>query len=351
MHCYLHIGTEKTGTTLIQDFLHLNAEKLESLGFGYLRSAGYPNNMWAVVAAYDVDRRDRWTANKKVNTDADLLHLQSIITNGMREELASKKIKALVVSSEHIQSRLTNYSELARLKDILEHLGVTSFSVILYIRDPAQAAASLYSTSIKSGSKKESPHFPQAANYNRICNHKFTIELFSSVFGEERLEVRLFEKDFLLNRSVLDDFLSLLRLSNSSEFNQPKNENKALSTLGLELLRRINEHIPNLDERPRLALRREILSYWDKYFSDEKYILSNDLYLAYEQEFQESNEWVRSKFFPERSRLFRLRKRPNLDTSELNSTQLDKLANLLSDIWLERERDLLQQASLNDQKA
>lgn len=340
MHCYLHIGTEKTGTTLIQDFLHLNAEKLESIGLGYLKSAGYPNNLWLVVAAYDLNRRDRWTANKKVNTDADLLQLQSVIVDGMKAELANKKVKSLVVSSEHIQSRLTNYSELVRLKRTLESLGVTSFSVILYIRDPVQVAASLYSTSIKSGSKKEIPHFPQAANYNRICNHKATIELFSSVFGEECLKIRLFEKAFLLNNSVLDDFLALVGLDGSHGFIQPKNENKGLSKLGLELLRRINERIPNLDERPRLALRRKIIAYLEKYFSDEKYILSDDLYLAYEQEFQESNEWVRSRFFPERGRLFRLRKRLNIDNATFNSVHLDSIANMLADIWLEREKDL-----------
>ncbi len=72
MHCYLHIGTEKTGTTLIQDFLCLNADKLASLDLAYLKSAGYPNNKWLVLAALDVDRRDRWTEDRKVNTDQEM---------------------------------------------------------------------------------------------------------------------------------------------------------------------------------------------------------------------------------------------------------------------------------------
>lgn len=341
MHCYLHIGTEKTGTTLIQEFLHLNAEKLESLGLGYLRSAGYPNNKWLVVAAYELNRRDRWTANKQVNTDTEMAQLQASLVAEMRAELAAKQVRALVVSSEHIQARLTNPAELRRLKSILEDLGITSFSVILYIRDPAQAAASLYSTSIKSGSKKETPHLPQAANYNRIGNHKATIELFSSVFGEESLRLRLFERKFLLNNSVLDDFLALIGLTNCQEFNAPKNENKGLSSLGLELLRRINEHIPNLDQRPRLALRRKILAYLDKYFSDERYNLPPDIYLAYEQEFQASNEWVRQKFFPAREQLFEAKQAPATQMTSFEPKDLDNIANMLADIWLEQEKDLL----------
>lgn len=339
MHCYLHIGTEKTGTTLIQEFLLLNAEKLESRGLGYLKSAGYPDNKWIVVSAYDLQHRDRWTANKKVNTDEEMASLQRSLAAEMQAELNSKEVSALIISSEHIQARLTTYSEVMRLKTILESLGVNSFSVLLYIREPAQAAASLYSTSIKTGSKKDCPHLPQAPNYNRICNHKATIELFSSVFGEESLKIRLFEPSFLLNRSVLDDFLALLGLANSEDFLQPKNANKGLSKLGLELLRRINERIPNLDERPRLALRRKILAYLDKYFSDEKYRMPTELQQLYEQEFKDSNEWVRQRFFPERPVLFPVRTFQYEDKS-FNAKELDKLADLLADLWLEQEQGL-----------
>lgn len=340
MHCYLHIGTEKTGTTLIQDFLHLNAEKLESLGLAYLRSAGYPNNLWLVVAAYELERRDRWTANKKVNTDADMVQLQTNIVTDMREELATKQVKSLIISSEHIQARLTSYTELLRLKSILEGLGVTGFSVILYIRDPAQAAASLYSTSIKSGSKKKVPHLPKAPNYNLICNHKKTIELFSSVFGDFTLKIRLFDKEFLLNHSVLDDFLSLLNLDSADEFISPNAENKSLSKLGLDLLRRMNERIPNLDQRPRLLLRKKILAHFERYFSDEKYSLSEDIYQAYEEAFADSNEWVRQRFFPERDRLFPMRANPQSNDLGFTDKDLDSLANMLADIWLEQEKDL-----------
>ncbi len=338
MHCYLHIGTEKTGTTLIQEFLHLNAEQLERVGLVYLRSAGYPNNRWLVVAAYAPSRRDRWTANKQITTDAELIQLQAKIVADMQAELSTKLAKALIISSEHIQACLTSDDELIRLKAILASLGVSSYSVILYIRDPAQAAASLYSTSIKSGSKKDKPHLPQAANYNRLCNHQATIELFSRVFGESNLRIRLFEKSFLLNQSVLDDFLSVVGLEYNNNFIAPKNMNKSLSNLGLELLRRINERIPNLDELPQLALRRKILAYLERYFSDEKYNLPDDLALAYDQAFHESNEWVRQRFFPERSRLFQSSPRPNNPAPELNPQDLDKLAHMLADLWLEQEK-------------
>ena len=38
MKAVLHIGTEKTGTSYIQEFLYTNRKSLASLGFGLLQS-------------------------------------------------------------------------------------------------------------------------------------------------------------------------------------------------------------------------------------------------------------------------------------------------------------------------
>lgn len=220
MHCYLHIGTEKTGTTLIQDFLHLNAEKLESLGLGYLRSASYANNRWLVVAAADIDRRDRWTESRSVFDDEAMHTLQQSIIQSMQAELITKKIQALVVSSEHIQSRLTRVSEIARLKNILKTLGVTSFSVIVYLRDPVEVAASLYSTAVKCGSTSPAPAPPTAPSYAQVCNHQATLEKFKSVFNAEGdyFFIRLFVRSELKKSSVLEDFLAILGIDDLSDF-------------------------------------------------------------------------------------------------------------------------------------
>lgn len=336
MHCYLHIGTEKTGTTLIQDFLHLNAEKLKARGLGYLRSAGYPNNMWAVIAAYDLDRRDRWTESRKVTSDQEMQELQQSIVEGMREELSQMKIGSIVLSSEHIQSRLTRRSEIERLKIILEGLGVTSFSVIVYLRDPIEVAASLYSTAVKSGSTNERPSLPSSLDYAQICNHQVTIENFKAVFNNEEdyFIIRLFVKNELKNRSVLNDFLSILGIEDVSCFDAPAAENKSLSGLGVELLRRVNKRIPNLNERSSIKARKKVVMGFDKYFTDVKYIMPAELYIAYDERFRESNEWVREKFFPQKDRLFPQKSLPEAQLAYEDITHLDKIADLLAKAWL-----------------
>lgn len=337
MHCYLHIGTEKTGTTLIQNFLHLNAEKLEALGLVYLRSAGYPNNKWLVLAAFDVDRRGRWTEDRKVSSNEDMLNLQTQIIAEIKSELNLKKSSAVVFSSEHFQSRLTRLSEIQRLKNILLDLGFKSFSVIVYLRKPIELASSLYSTAIKVGNKRAChPSFPTAANYLNLCNHRATIENFSQVFTavDSKLVVRLFERKELKNESVLDDFLDIVELDSLEGFFKPKAENKSLSNLGIELLRRVNNRIPNLNEKESSSLRAKVVDKFDKYFTDERYVMPPEIYNAYEQAFKESNEWVRRKFFSERPSLFEYRDASQVKLSKPDDLVLDKIATLFCEAWL-----------------
>ena len=44
MKAVIHIGTEKTGTTTLQEFLHLNRANLKNQGIAYLQSPGERNN-------------------------------------------------------------------------------------------------------------------------------------------------------------------------------------------------------------------------------------------------------------------------------------------------------------------
>ncbi len=60
MKLILHIGTEKTGTTSIQNFLKLNRIKLKKHGYYIPKSPALPsgNHRWITLIAYDKDRTD-----------------------------------------------------------------------------------------------------------------------------------------------------------------------------------------------------------------------------------------------------------------------------------------------------
>jgi hypothetical protein len=330
MHCYLHIGTEKTGTTLIQDFLSRNSSELHHSGVAYLESAGSPNNIWLVVASYDLDRRDQWTDYKKIQNDLEMETLQKLILMQMKLELQSKNVSSLIISSEHIQSRLTRLSEIHRLKKNLMDLGIKSFSVVVYIRNPIELAGSLYSTSLKSGSTAIMPELPSSPRYAQVCNHRRTIENFSNVFfeRENKIIIRIFERDELKNSSVLDDFLEIINIPNSNIFKRATTDNKGLSWLGLCLLRHINLYMPRFHDENIVALRRKTYQKFEEYFTNEKYVLPQSLRKAYDEAFKESNEWVRVNFFEHKKNLFKNKKYSIPDERKFSEDILNKLSLL-----------------------
>ena len=62
MKCYLHIGTEKTGTTTIQSFLLRNERRLNRIGYSSPKLDQEFNHRSLAVACFDDDHRDDFTS-------------------------------------------------------------------------------------------------------------------------------------------------------------------------------------------------------------------------------------------------------------------------------------------------
>jgi len=88
MKCFVHIGTEKTGSTTIQEFLHLNRCLLMQFECLFTKSAGIRNNIKLAVAAYNSDRRDDITRNYGLYSDKKLQLFQKKIIRGLQSELS-----------------------------------------------------------------------------------------------------------------------------------------------------------------------------------------------------------------------------------------------------------------------
>lgn len=338
MKCYLHIGTAKTATTALQSFLHLNRNKLSKSGFGYTKSAGKTNNWELPVAAYDLDRRDDLTNVSNIFTNEDLFEHQRGIISELKEEIIAISQPNIIFSSEHIQSRLTNISEIQRLKKILVNLGAYDISVIIYLRNPSEIASSLYSTAIINGHTISIPPSPKNAYFNNVCNHKNTLEKFELVFGKQALIPRIFDKNEFKNGSIIEDFINIIGAPWCDDYDIPNNINESLSALGLEILRRFNKKVPLFIDNKSNPLRSDIVEYFQHNFSDNKYLIPRYLYKEYEIEFQESNEWVRRNFFPQRDFLFSKKVHSTETKLQIPDDKLDQFANMLADIWIEKSK-------------
>lgn len=306
MKCFLHIGTEKTATTTIQKFFHLNRKYLRTKGCLYSQSTGKINNRAFPVAAYELARRDDFTRRHKIQTNEALQELQQNIIKRVKDEIGSARNEPdfIIFSSEHFQSRLTKVSEIQRLKDILYGLGITDISVIVYLRSPADLASSLYSTSVRAGAIIESPPLPSDPYWNNVCNHKRTIENFGYVFGEQAVIPKLFQKSEFPNESIILDILNVVGLAVNQKLRMPNNQNEGLSIKAIKVLRGVNRTLPAyLFNRPNF-IREFIARCIPLFLRGPKYVMSESLREKYDVEFSESNEWVRKKYFPARENLF-----------------------------------------------
>jgi hypothetical protein len=349
MKCILHIGTEKTGTTTLQEFLHLNRKLLNNHNYLYTKSAGLRNNQALPVAAFNENRRDDFTQRHGIEKNQDLIAFQTRTVNALKAELKDAEgIHTTIFSSEHIQSRLLTNDELSRLKNILNQLGFEKISVIVYLRSPEEIANSLYSTAIKSGWTIANTLGPEDEYWRNICDHRNTLRRFRNQFGLDAVIPRIYSKADLVNGSIVDDFMEAIGLPLSKEkFVLPEPQNKNMNVNSLEILRRINEKIPMFgdDDRPN-PLRGNIDSYVLEHFDKgDPYGMPVKLRHQYQEFFKESNEWVRSEYFPNRQTLFELTNIPPVSESSFNDSELDQIAHIICAIWLDKSRDLSQYKS------
>jgi len=343
MKCILHIGTEKTGTTTIQEFLYLNRKILKKHGYLYTKSAGSKNNFALAVAAYNTDRQDDLTQNCGIFNEKSLEAFQKSTINALKQELKhADGVHTVIFSSEHIQSRLRTDDELSRLKNILNDLGIDQISIIVYLRAPGEIANSLYSTTIKCGHIIPNPPGPDDEYLRNLCDHRNTLLRYCKSFGKEAVIPRIYSKEEFINGSIIDDFLEITAHSiPRDEYLIPSSQNESLTVIALEILRRINREIPlfqkNLRPNP---IRANIETYFSKYLNNgERYGMPIELRQEFEESFRESNEWVRFEYFPKRQTLFKTTKIPFPSKSSFNNSELDQIAKLITAIWMDKTRE------------
>ncbi|MFM8931111.1 MAG: hypothetical protein ACKOS8_04440 [Gemmataceae bacterium] len=350
MDCLLHIGTDKTGTTSIQEFLHLNRQRLGRRGILFTRSCGEINNHFLAVAAYDLGHRDDLTANLSLRTNHDLEVYQQLLQARLHRELREAGTPRVVFSSEHLQSRLKEVPQITRLRRFLSDAGIRKTKVIVYLRDPADLAFSLHSTSVKGGHPGTGPCSPDSddgtgydpAYFRNVCDHRATIQRWGGVFGMENIIPRLFRRDQFVQGDLLRDFIATAQLP-ALPYDFPKPHNEALDHLGLELMRRFNAHVSAFVDGTPNPLRGQVWSLFEKYFtSGERQPQSLQIRQAYEVAFAEGNEWVRQRFFPELPALFEPRPAGPDATHFLPPGQwLDQCAAMVAELWLEVRKNAL----------
>jgi hypothetical protein len=253
---YLHIGTEKTGTTSLQKFMAANREPLERRGVYYPRSPGVENHI-ALTAVARRNRSELWD-QLRINDREQWETFRRDFRQKFSMELAEHHAQTVVMSGEHCSSRLRSDEEVHRLLEFLDRF-FTEITVIAYLRRQDDFLASTHSTDVKNGGTQPL-QIPDAETIAFRYDYWELLSRWARVFGRENIVVRRCGKTFLSNGSLIDDFMGIVGLVSSPDFDRPEVLNESLDAECLEFLRLMNVHLQPSDQRRGIVSTLQALS-------------------------------------------------------------------------------------------
>lgn len=347
LRCVLHIGTEKTGTTFIQNCLHRNVEALRKEGFYVLKSFGAPNN-WFIPAYFRQAPSDFWTW-QGIRTQAEKdRFFQTFAKDFERELRAAEGCHTFLITSEHFHSRLLVADELRALKRFLSSY-FDEIIVLCYFREQSQMAVSLYSTNVKLEATVDLATFIEDVNpSNYYFNFVAIADNWAGIFGLKNCKFRLYKDD------IWNDFLDAIGTEPDriymTDVNVAKNE--SLSLLHATLFMAVNQRIgfwkeidgrlvPNqANRRVKEALRKKVPS-----LGRVRCLAQGKIY----EMFLEQNQVFFEKYIPGQLRF----EPPNVEGADLSESvrpeQVAKIAvkvlEAVSDVYDTMEADLIAQRS------
>lgn len=293
---YLHIGTEKTGTTHIQQFLLRNREVLLLKGYFVPDFLGEFAHTWLPILTYADNKQDDLTDKEKIYERDNPNSFKRLKIEELKKAVSLNEDKKWILSSEHLHARLNNL-EIRRLKSLLSPL-FSEIKVIVYLRNPIEVSISLWFTKVWGGRPIKKLPLP-GTEWDYICNHKRTIKLWEENF-QEKIIPRLFCKRSFFEGNLLEDFLFQIGINLDKSFEIPENVNQSMGYAGIRLLSFINEIIPpakiDLVDSSRGNIEELIM----EAFKDlPKYCPTEEEIYTYDKYYEDSNKWIKIKYFPD----------------------------------------------------
>ena len=308
MKVLVHIGTEKTGTTSIQQYLHLNRGKLRKAGYHFNQSAGDHNNRAFPAYCIADEKFDDFFQGQGISTLSEKQQFKRIFIEQFEAELEGlpKNIHTVIVSSEHFHSSITNEEEMDNVYNLLSRY-FDEIKIVCYLREQVATCVSYYSTHLMNGGTQSFDEFLKRCKPKiYYFNYSTMLANWERCFGFESLEVSLFSKDHLLNRDLLDDFTA--KIDSSLVGNLDKEvelENQSLRPAGQVLERIVNLVFPVRSEIPEVAaIRHKCKNAIAISMKGRGQQPDLETWQRLYDSFIECNEDVREKFFPQLEKIF-----------------------------------------------
>ena len=295
---FLHIGTENTGTTALQDYLRINVK-------GYLKRnvvipdfLGWNNHSILPCVLYRDSQIDELTLTHGLNEKNARNQKRIEIIDSLARLARKNPSSKFIITSEHFQSRLTSGDQILALYNELNPL-FSLIKIVLYVCKPIELAVSRLSTQIKWNSVTvcDLPS-PSRPDVRQICAHRETVKLWSEVFGDSNLMVRLYRKDYIIQGDIIKDFCFSTGIGMGLKFKLQRLSNPRLNRDGMLLLARANSILPRFSNNSLDERHDGLIQYFESHFNEEPfYSYTPKEEKLYEDYFKGSDEYIRSKYF------------------------------------------------------
>jgi hypothetical protein len=246
MKLILHIGTQKTGTTALQQFLYANREPLAACGFHYatpphgLREANFVGNALNVGKCRVVNTfltKHMELAHRRgadtILVSAENFYAMSVLDAMQRREVCANAVERDRALIETLQSLMPE--------------GIATTQIVCYFRRPDRYAESLYSQHVKRGIifagtfDEFLPIIKPALFYNKY------MRAWSDVFGRKNCIVRLYEP---VRADIVSDFVrNVVCIENIEQL--ADSQNRGNERVGRDLLefKRLKNRTARANER------------------------------------------------------------------------------------------------------
>lgn len=265
MRCVIHIGTEKTGSSVLQDWLYDNAGALRAVGFHLTTSFGVPNNRH--FPAYFRKEPDDFSREHQLNSAEEKREFFKSFQEDFAVEMqAARDCHTVVITSEHFHSRLTEFEEVSAFKAFLDE-NFDAIEIVCYFREQSDMALSSYSTYLRDGGREDIDTVMKDVTPQIYCYNFLEIaNLWSGVFGRDRCSFRIYDRHRFKSEDIRVDFLEAIggyAFEPSLSFKVRKS-NPSLSRLQAVAFQEINKVVPFWKQeggknRQNLRLKRSIL--------------------------------------------------------------------------------------------
>ncbi len=340
MTACIHIGTPKTGTTSIQQFLYANKELLLK------DKILYPSS---IILDKQFDPQ-HWDLAILLNNFCEDNIMQNGLVALLHNEIKNTQPDSVILSSEAFQS-IVKYENIKNLKYLLIKLGFKKVNIILYIRDAAEVWMSLCSEFLKNGLDSDLAHKKIYENnlLRQILDYKSTLIHWGNIFGKDAIILRYFDKKYLYQNDLIKDFVHVAEIKWNENFVIPKRQNESLNLIGIEILK----HLNNKSLVCNGALYHDLIPYFNSHFTKKEHGLTfyppQNFYSYYKEYSHVQFKWINKHFnFPLCKYKMSERYRENYELNFIRKEYFVDIANFIADLFSSKNKTLLQKQNQID---